>query len=77
MAGDGDGGGTTVSSIDAIEKLDTQIAKQKELLRLRQEDAVTMRDATAQLQIQTELREKELTQLSQKLSKAEGDTEIE
>ncbi len=77
MAGDGDGGGTTVSSIDAIEKLDTQIAKQKELLRLRQEDAVAMRDATAQLQIQTELREKELTQLSQKLSKAKGPAEIE
>ena len=78
MAAEGEGGGTTtVSTIDAIEKLDTQIAKQKELLRLRQEDAVAMRDATAQLQIQTELREKELTQLSQKLSKAKDDEEIE
>jgi len=52
----------------AIEKLDTVIAKQKELLKLRQEDAQLLDDYNDQLRIQTELREKDLTLMSQALS---------
>ena len=64
MAGESEGG----SSIEAIEKLDTKIAKAKELLKLRQEDAQLLGDYNDQLRIQTELREKDLTLMSQTLS---------
>lgn len=63
MADEGEGG----SNIEAIEKLDTQIAKAKELLKLRQEDAQLLDDYNDQLRIQTELREKDLTLMSQTL----------
>ena len=52
----------------AIEKLDTVIAKQKESLKLRRQDAELLGDINEQTRIGVELREKDLTLLSQKLS---------
>jgi hypothetical protein len=49
----------------AIEKLDTVIAKQKELLKIRQQDAKVAGDLSEQIRIQAELREKDLLTLSQ------------
>tara|TARA_R110002020_G_scaffold306522_1_gene522477 strand:- start:6987 stop:9413 length:2427 start_codon:yes stop_codon:yes gene_type:complete len=51
----------------AIEKLDTVIAKQKELLELRLQDARIVGDISEQTRIAAELRERELTLLSQRI----------
>ena len=61
----------------AIEKLDTVIAKQKELLKLRQQDAEILGDFNEELRIQAGLREKELTILSTKFDKAKSIEEVE
>ena len=67
MAEEGSGGTKTSSEIEAIESLDTQLAKRKELLKLQQEDAALMRDKTAQLQIQADIQKNDLTLQSQKI----------
>jgi hypothetical protein len=61
----------------AIERLDTAIAKQKELLELRLQDAKVVGDLNEQLRIQAGLIEQDLTLQSQKIDKAKGETEIE
>ena len=61
----------------AIENLNTVIAKQKELLKIRQQDAEIAGDLSEQIRIQAEVTERELTLLSQKLDKAKSTTEIE
>ena len=69
MADETEGGTPTGPQLDQIiEKLDTVIAKQKESLRLRQEDAESLSDYNDQLRIQVELEEKELTLQSQQLA---------
>ena len=61
----------------AIEKLDTAIAKQKELLELRLQDARVVGDLSEQLRVQAGLIEQDLTLLSQKVDKLENEFEIE
>ena len=61
----------------AIEKLDTVIAKQKELLKIRQQDAEIAGDLSEQLRIQAGLVEQDLTLLSQKIDKLKDGTNIE
>ena len=61
----------------AIEKLDTVIAKQKEILKLRQQDAKILGDINEQTRISAELKEADLTLLSQKLDKAKDAAAIE
>ena len=61
----------------AIEKLDTVIAKQKELLKIRQQDAEIAGDLSEQLRIQAGLVEQDLTLLSQKIDKLENGFAIE
>ena len=60
----------------AIESLNTVIAKQKEVLKLRQQDAELLGDINEQTRISAGLREKELTLLSQKLDKAKDANEV-
>ena len=76
MAEEGSGGTKTSSEIEAIESLDTQLAKRKELLKLQQEDAALMRDKTAQLQIQADIQKNDLTLQSQKIKALSDEKEI-
>ena len=61
----------------AIEKLETAIAKQKELLELRLQDARVVGDVSEQLRVQAGLLEQDLTLLSQKIEKLKDGTNVE
>ena len=60
----------------AIESLNTVIAKQKEILKLRQQDAELLGDINEQTRISANLREKDLQLLSQKIEKEESEALI-
>ena len=69
MADETEGGTPSGPQLDQIiEKLDTVIAKQKESLKLREEDAAALGDYNDKLRIQIELEEKELTLKAKTLS---------
>jgi len=61
----------------AIEKLETAIAKQKELLELRLQDARVVGDVSEQLRVQAGLLEQDLTLIAQKVDKLQNEFEIE
>ena len=66
MAEPGEGGGTT-TSIEALESLEAIIEKKKEQLKIQQQEAAVLKDASEQLRLQSELNEEILRGLAKQV----------